>query len=57
MRICPVPLARNSKSAFDVVVVIILSSTSISSNCAAPLTSKSCVTVKSPSIVELPVWA
>ena len=30
----PVPAARSSKAVFDVVVVIKLSSTSISSNCA-----------------------
>ena len=30
--ICPEPFARKSKSAFDVVVVIKLSSTNISSN-------------------------
>jgi hypothetical protein len=51
----PVPAALNSKSAFVLVVVIKLSSTSISSNWNAPLTSKSPVTVKFPLIVELPV--
>ena len=32
-----------------------MSSTNISSNCAEPVISKSCVTVTSPVIVELPV--
>ena len=42
----PVPFARNSKSVFDVVVVMKLSSIHISSNCASPLTSICPVTVE-----------
>ena len=45
--ISPVPFARNSKSVFEVVVVIKLSSINISSNCAAAPTVKFCPTVKS----------
>ena len=45
--ISPVPLARNSKSVFEVVVVIKLSSINISSNCAAAPTVRFCPTVKS----------
>ena len=49
--ILPVPFALNSKSALEVVVVIKLSSTSISSNCAEPLMSKFCVAVKLPGLL------
>jgi len=52
----PVPLARSSKFVLEVVVVMKLSSINISSNCAAPETSKSCVTVTLPVIVASPVW-
>ena len=55
IRTLPVPTARNSKSALLVVVVIKLSSTNISSNCAAPVTSKSCVIVTLPVILLSPV--
>ena len=48
--ILPVPFARNSKSAFEVVVVIKLSSINISSNCAAPVTSKTSVNVRLVSV-------
>ena len=51
----PVPAACSSKSAFDDVVVITLSSINISSNWNAPETSKSPVTVKLPVISKLPV--
>ena len=51
----PVPFARSSRSALLVVVVIKLSSINISSNCAEPVISKSWVTVRLPSIFELPV--
>jgi len=54
--ICPEPFARSSKSAFDVVVVIKLSSTNISSNCTAESTVSVCVIVKSPVISVSPVW-
>ena len=53
--ILPVPFARNSKSAFDDVVVIKLSSINISSNCAERVTSKSWLTVTLPVTDELPV--
>ena len=54
-RILPVPLARSSKSALLVVVVTKLSSTRISSNCAAPVISKFSVTVTLPVTPVSPV--
>ena len=54
-RTLPVPTARNSKSVFEVVVVIKLSSINISSNCAWPDTSKFCVILTSPVILLSPV--
>jgi hypothetical protein len=55
INIFPVPFARNSKFVLLVVVVIKLSSTNISSNCADALTTKSCDTLTSPITVVVPV--
>ena len=51
----PVPTALNSKFVLLEVVVIKLSSISISSNCACPDTSISCVTVRPPVMLTSPV--
>ena len=53
--ILPLPFARNSKSAFDVVVEITLPSTSISSNCTLESAVSACVTDTSPVTSKLPV--